>query len=206
MRTLTTQGVIIKKRSLGEKDYVLTIFTPLYGKLEVHARGAKQISSRFTGHLDLLNVCNFQLYKSVRNYTVTECHLHTAFGKFRENLVKFYFASKIAKLLKPYETENENCEDIYGLLIETFNALEKFNKENIVFEAFKLKLFSLLGIMPDVYCIQETEFCTDDMRLKKMLKFILNNPYQEIIKLSLKPQDEDSLENLTRSLMEYSPI
>jgi DNA repair protein RecO (recombination protein O) len=206
MRNFKTQGIIIKKQSIGEKDYILTLFTPLYGKIQAHAHGAKEISSKFTGHLDLLNVCDFQLYKSTKTYTITECHLSTSFCKFRENLGKFYFASEIAKLLKPYESENDNCEDIYALLIETFTALENLNKENLIFEAFKIKLFALLGIMPDVYCIEETEFCKNDLRFKKLLKFVLNEPYSNIIKLALNEQDTDTLETLTKSLIGYSPI
>jgi len=202
MRNLRTQGVIIKKRSLGEKDYVLTLFTPLYGKIEVHARGARQISSRFTGHLDLLNVCDFQLYKSAKSHTVVECCLNFSFSNFRENLPKFYYASEIAKILKSFESEN--CEDIYSLIIETFKSLEKYRKENLVFEAFKIKLFSLTGIMPDIYCIEETDFCNADMHLKKLLKFLLNEPYSEIIRLSVDKTDEQSLLDLTRNLMETS--
>ena len=202
MRNLKTQGVIIKKRSMGEKDYVLTLFTPLYGKIEVHAHGARQISSKFTGHMDLLNVCDFQLYKSAKNHTVVECGLQLDFSKFRENLAKFYYASEIAKILKSFETEN--CEDIYSLIIETLKAIEIYSKESLIFEAFKIKLFSLTGIMPDIYCIEETDFCKADMHLKKLLKFLLNEPYREIIRLAVNKKDEQSLSDLTYNLMEAS--
>jgi len=202
MRNLKTRGIIIKKRILGEKDYILTLFTPLYGKIEVHAHGARQISSRFTGHMDLLNVCDFQVYKSIKSNTVVECGLCLAFSKFRENLTKFYYASEIAKILKSFESEN--CEDIYGLIIETLKAIENYTKESLIFEAFKIKLFSLTGIMPDVYCIEETDFCKADLHLKKLLKFLLNEPYSEIIRLAVNENDEHSLSDLTRNLMEAS--
>ena len=204
MRNLKTQGLIIQKRSLGEKDYVLTIFTPFYGKIQAFAKGAKQMSSKFTGHLDLLNVCDFQLYQSPKNYIVTECYLHTAFSKFRENLDKFYIASKMAKLIKSLETENENCEDIYHLLMETFVAIEKHKKEDLIFESFKIKLFFLLGLMPDVYCTEYSEFCKNDSSLKKLLKHLLNQPYEEIIKVYLNQKEANSLQNLTNEMIEYS--
>ncbi|MBN1494530.1 DNA repair protein RecO [Candidatus Peregrinibacteria bacterium] len=206
MKNLKIQGIIINKRAVGEHDYSVTIFTPFYGKIQAGARGAKQISSKFTGHLDLLNICDFQLYQSPKSYTITECSLKSSFPSFRENLGKFYYASETAKIIKAFETENENCEDMYSLLIQTFDAFDKYNCENLVFEAFKIKLFNLTGIMPDIYCIEETEFGNDDLRFKKLLKFILTNNYKDILRLSLNENDKITLENLTRSLNEYCPI
>ena len=202
MRNLKTQGVIIKKKSFGEKDYIVTLFTPLYGKIEARAHGAKELSSRFTGHIDILNVCEFQLYKSAKSHTIVECSLSTSFSGFRENLTKFYYASEMAKIIKMFESEN--CEDIYSLIIETLKALEKHGKEKLVFEAFKIKLFSLTGIMPDIYCIEETDFCSSDIHIKKLLRFILNEPYSEIIRLAVDKNDEHLLSDLTRNLMEAS--
>jgi len=206
MRNLKIQGVVINKRSIGENDYLVTVFTPFYGKIQASARGAKQISSKFTGHLDLLNICDFQLYQSPKSYTITECRLHSSFPSFRENLGKFYYASEIAKIIKSFETENENCEDLYSLLIQTFRALEQLSSESLIYEAFKIKLFSLIGIMPDVYCIEETEFGSDDLRFKKLLNFILTNPYKDILRLSLNENDKVTLSNLTKALTEYCPI
>ncbi len=204
MRSHQVQGVIIGQREFGEKDYVITIVTPTHGKLQVFAKGARELKSRFTGHLDLLNVCNFQLYKSPKNYIITECQLIQNYDHFRENLDKFYAFSVVAKMAWRFTTEEEENPEIYRLLINTFIALENNEKENLIFEAFKIKLLALSGTMPDLYDIQGTEFANLDIRLKKLLNFLLKSPYEDIIRLYLEKKDHNILQKMTTGLLDYA--
>jgi DNA repair protein RecO (recombination protein O) len=204
MRSHQVQGVIIGQREFGEKDYVITIVTPTHGKLQVFAKGARELKSRFTGHLDLLNVCNFQLYKSPKNYIITECQLIQNYDHFRENLDKFYISSEVAKMAWRFTTEEEENPEIYRLLINTFIALENNEKENLIFEAFKIKLLALSGTMPDLYDIQGTEFANLDIRLKKLLNFLLKSPYEDIIRLYLEKKDHNILQKMTTGLLDYA--
>lgn len=204
MRNFKTEGIVIHKRNLGETDYVITILTPIFGKLEVHAKGARRVKSKFTGHLDLLNICNFQIYKSPKNYIVTECQLHKNYSIFWENLKQFHLGSEIVKILKYVSQENENCEDMYELVIETFNALVKYRKSNLIFEAFKIKLLNLLGFMPDFSTIDENEFKEIEFRMKKLIKYLSDRSFKDINLIALTQKEENSLQNTTNSLFAYS--
>ncbi|MBU1446255.1 DNA repair protein RecO [Patescibacteria group bacterium] len=203
-RSCEVNGVIIKLMELGEKDYLVTIITPTHGKIQVHAKGARRIESKFTGHLDLLNVCHFQLYKSPRNYIITECQLIQNYDHFRKNLDKFYISNEVAKMAFRFTTEEEENSAIYELLINTFLALENNEKENLILEAFKIKLLGLSGIMPDLHDIKDTEFMHIDIRLKKLLNFLLKNPYEDIIRLYLEKHDQNTLQKTTTGLLEYA--
>jgi DNA repair protein RecO (recombination protein O) len=200
MRTCKTQAIVLHKRPLGEKDYAVTLFTPLYGIIRCSARGAKRVESKFTGHLDLLNVCDVQIYNSPKNSLITECQMDKCYSYFRKNLNKFYTSENIAKIIKNYTTENENNEDIYNLLIETYDALSIYDKETLIFEAFKIKFFDLIGNMPDVYSLDDTEFSHFDIRQKKLLNFLLSQPYSEIIRVYLDKKDTHSLKQMTTEL------
>jgi DNA repair protein RecO (recombination protein O) len=204
MRTYKTQGLIIQRRSLGEKDYAVTIFTPLYGRINAYAKGARRLKSKFTGHLDLLNICNFEIYMSPKSNIVTECQLQNNYSQFRKKLKKFYVSSNIAKMLQKFTTENENNEDIYALALNTFEALQNYDKEALIFEAFKIKLCQLLGSMPDLYELQYTDFSNIDLRLKKVLQHLLTQPYEEIIHLYLDKKDEQIIQKTVTEFMEYS--
>jgi DNA repair protein RecO (recombination protein O) len=199
MRTLKVQGVIIQKREIGEKDYAITIFTPEFGKIFAYARGARNIKSKFQGHLDLLNICDFHIYQSPKNHIITDCCLVKNFNKFCCYLPKFYAVEEITKIIRTYTTENEESGEIYSLLTETLNSLENSKKENLILEAFKIKLFLLLGMMPD---LNTNDFAPINIRMKKLMKYIIQNTYGEIQRINLCKNDARELERMTMLLSE----
>ena len=204
MRIQKTQGIILQIYPRGEKDYSIIIFSPIFGKIKAYARGARRIESKFTGHLDLLNICNFELYNGPHSTLITECSVIGSFPKFREELSKFYLATESAKMANRCITENEDHLSSYKLLLETLEALNTYGKEEIIFEAFKIKLCEILGIMPDLYSLNQTEFSNLSLRLKKILKFMLERPYCEIVNLSLPQEDSKNLKKTTQQFLAFS--
>ncbi len=204
MRVQKTEGIILQIYPRGEKDYSVTIFSPELGKIRAFAKGARKMESKFTGHIDLLNICNFELYNGPHSTLITECSVTKSFSNFREHLSKFYLAAESAKMANRCITENEDHQNSYKLLIETLEALNKFGKEEIIFEAFKIKLCEILGIMPDLYSLSQTEFGNLSLRLKKVLKFLLEKSYDEIINLSLEEEDADDLRKTTQQFLAFS--
>ena len=101
-------------------------------------------------------------------------------------------------------TENEDHLSSYKLLLETLEALNTYGKEEIIFEAFKIKLCEILGIMPDLYSLNQTEFSNLSLRLKKILKFMLERPYCEIVNLSLPQEDSKNLKKTTQQFLAFS--
>lgn len=204
MRVQKTEGIILQVYPRGEKDYSVTIFSPLLGKIRAYAKGARRIESKFTGHLDLLNICNFELYNGPHSTLITECNVICSFSNFREHLSKFYLASESAKMTTRCITENEDHQNSYKLLIDTLAAINEFGKEEIIFEAFKIKLCEILGIMPDLHSISQTDFRDLSLRLKKVLKFLLEKPYKEIINLVLEQEDTNNLKKTTQQFLAFS--
>ena len=204
MRVQKTQGIILQMYPRGEKDYSVTIFSPLFGKIKAYARGARRMESKFTGHLDLLNVCDFELYNGPHSTLITECNVIGSFSSFREQLPKFYLATESAKMTNRCITENEDHLNSYKLLLETLEALNTYGKEEIIFEAFKIKLCEILGLMPDLYSLSQTEFHNLSLRLKKVLKFMLEKPYCEIVNLSIPQEDSNDLKKTTQQFLAFS--
>lgn len=203
MRTIKLQGLIIQKYNFGEKDCGVMLFTSDYGKLFAYARGARNIKSKFTGHFDLLNICNFEIYKSANNFLITDCSLVKNHENYGKNLIKFYAVEEILKMVRTYTTENEDSEEIYALIIETLGAINSSKKEKVLLEAFKIKFFLLLGMMPDLQSnLDDNEFAPVSIRMKKLIKFILQNSYRQIAKITLNKDDENELSKITMMLSE----
>jgi recombinational DNA repair protein (RecF pathway) len=106
---------------------------------------------------------------------------------------------EITKIIRTYTTENEESGEIYSLLTETLNSLENSKKENLILEAFKIKLFLLLGMMPD---LNTNDFAPINIRMKKLMKYIIQNTYGEIQRINLCKNDARELERMTMLLSE----
>jgi len=204
MRSQKIKGIIINKRSLGEKDYAITVLTPDFGKIQCIAKGARNIKSKFTGHVDLLNVCDFEIYSGPGNTIITECQVQKNYASFRKDLKKFFFASLISKILYKYTTENENSEDIYDLTLNSFNSVEEFTKEELIFEAFKIKLCELIGLMPDSESIETMKLSVLNDDIKGIISYMQVERYKNISNLKLNKEELEKLKKTTQEILEFS--
>ena len=78
---INTQGIVIKSRYLGESDLSVTLLTKDLGKINVTAKGAKNIKSTRLGSLQLGNIIKVHLYKkgeyfNRRNKVLCKWHDH----------------------------------------------------------------------------------------------------------------------------------
>lgn len=204
MRGKKTPGIVIRKKAISEKDCAVLILSPFFGKIDAYVKGARNMKSKFTGHLDLLNVCDFEIYNGPNSNIVTECQLSKNFTHFSKDLKKFYFASLIAKVLTKFTNENEQCEDIYQLTISTFEALETFGKEDITYEAFKIKFCDLLGSLPDLHDLKSTDFKEFDVNLTATLNVLLNERFEKVQSLKLNKQQKEILKKSTENFLELA--
>ena len=69
MVSLTTEGLIIKRKDFGEADRILTVLTDRFGKISVVAKGVRRITSRRAGNIELLNLVKLHLFKA-KNYNL----------------------------------------------------------------------------------------------------------------------------------------
>lgn len=204
MRTQKTPGIVIRKKAINEKDCAVLILSPFFGKIDAYAKGARNIKSKFTGHLDLLNVCDFEIYTGPGSNIVTECQLQKNYTDFSKDLKKFYFASLIAKILIKFINENENCEDIFHLCDETFDALEKFSKEDLIYESFKIKFCDLLGCLPDLEDLKNTEFNHFDENLNQILQNLYREKYDNIQNIKLNKEQKEQIKTVTENFLELA--
>ncbi len=52
-RLYQTDGIILHRTDFGEADRLLTVFTPRLGRLRLLAKGARKLTSRKAGHIEL---------------------------------------------------------------------------------------------------------------------------------------------------------
>ncbi|MBU0667691.1 DNA repair protein RecO [Patescibacteria group bacterium] len=150
MRSIQTTGIIIGKRSFGEHDQFVNIFSPDLGKIDAVAKGARKITGSFTGHLETLNICKLQLHKSARGYTVTECRIEHGFNKIRNSLELSMIAFLLLEIFSKIAQTQEQSVELFNLITGTLTGLEENQNADLYTGAFKVKILNMSGALPDI--------------------------------------------------------
>lgn len=147
MNSYKTEGIVIKRRNLGEADKILTIFTKRYGKLQVRAPGIRKITSRRSPHVELLNYSAISLYYGKNLPILIEAKTIEPFSDIKNNLEKIYSAYHICELVDNLCPDNQENWDVFILLKETLSLITATNDSEKIIRAFELKILIQLGFL-----------------------------------------------------------
>ncbi|GEM_PF-1542697 len=164
-RQLQARGIILKKNKMAEADDLITFFSPTLGKIQALSFGSRKIASAFCGHLETLNICDFQLYQSPYRVTITQAVCAKNFKQIRGNFKNGLLAMMLLEIFERStwgaEHEEQKNSELFTLLEKTLDELEKSQLKNsapslpatsslLAIESFKLKLLDHLGALPDI--------------------------------------------------------
>jgi DNA repair protein RecO (recombination protein O) len=201
-RSLKTRGIILGSKLLRETDKAVFIYTREHGKIRAVAKGALKLSSKFTGTIETLNFCDFNLYQGPRNTIITEVKQEKSFKTLRENLDKATSAILIAKIANELIAEHVKTSEIFDLIEETLKEIVKSNKTLIITAAFVIKLLDILGLLPDMEDIKNfhTHF---PVKYQKLIKFLQENSFSKITKLTVKKDEAPIIKSILKDIIEY---
>ncbi|MCY3647784.1 MAG: DNA repair protein RecO [Chloroflexi bacterium] len=148
-RVYRAEGVILRRRNLGEADSILTVFSGNEGKFEAIARGVRKARSRMRGHLEPLTRSRV-LVAQGRNLDVfTQAETVDAYRRLREDLDASAEALYCLELVDRFTEEREPLPELYALLLEALRLLQEGNGPAVT-RHFELRLLALLGYEPHI--------------------------------------------------------
>ncbi len=145
-KQIKTTGIIIRKCDFGEADRIVTALTDEYGKIDLLAKGARRLKSKFCGRLELFSEIEFTGFCGRGLYYLNEAELVRAYPDEKEvgrHRVLFCLA-EITNRLVPSEQE---AEGLYSLLREALNHLPATHRVETVLHAYLIKLLTLAGFL-----------------------------------------------------------
>lgn len=104
MPTFSTHGIIINKRDFMESDRIVTILSPIFGKIEAVAKGSRKITSRKSSNIEIFNYGTFSFAKGKNLDIMTESQIldQISLDKESQNLpFIFYFCELVDKSTIP---------------------------------------------------------------------------------------------------------
>ncbi|MFH1533803.1 MAG: DNA repair protein RecO [Nitrospirota bacterium] len=197
-KTLTDKFIILGHKNFFEKDKLVFLYSDEHGKLTAIAKGARSITSKFTGHLETLNFCIANLYFGPKNIILTDIYTDKSHFKNRKCLSTISHAIRIAEISNKIIYENQQIENLESLISETLKNLKSSGKKSLIFTAYIIKILDKLGVIPD---FRETKVSLEE-KYVKFINFIKEKPFSEIEKISPTKAEKERIQQIITLLIE----
>lgn len=200
MQGIKVEGIILKRRNLGEADRILTVFTLQRGKISVLGKGVRRITSRRAGNVELLNRSILYVHQGKGMPILTEAQTLNTFERLKSDLTLSTYAYHLIELVEKLTAENQENRVLYEHLVEVLRRLERKPRQ-ILIRAFEAKILSNLGFI---------SFQNPEVQLQfhprggstKLLKDLENLSWDEIEKIEINEKEAMELEKILRYHLE----
>lgn len=174
MKTLKTEAVVLKKKSLLNKDYLVTLFSQEEGKIKAFAKGAKKITSRRLSHLQTGNLVEIIIHKKEDRSYLQETKLISGFSKIKDSQVKSKYLYCFIFILERLLAENQRDFSVYNLLKKFLIGLsEDSNFEKVKLYRYINKLIRDLGYSKEDKSSHELRIFIEELINEKLPLFVI---------------------------------
>ncbi len=142
---VSTDCVVLAHRNFNEADKILTIYTKEFGKMACIAKGVRRPTSKKGGHVVPGNWCKVFIAKGKRLDLLTEAELKKAFGIKKPTLGKTGNVFHLLELVNQLTEENQKNPQVFSLLVDFLDKVDREEDFDLISAAFKIKLLSALG-------------------------------------------------------------
>ncbi len=170
-RTLKTEALVLKKKSLLNKDSLIFLLTKEQGKTVAAAKGVKKITSRRSPHLETGNLIFALFNKKNDRLYLQETKLISGFSELKKNQEKVNKLYQFFFVLEKLLPENQKEEVVYNLTKSFLVKLSKSVSNNDILALYFNKLLKVLGYTKQSHDIIELETIISDLINEKIPSF-----------------------------------
>lgn len=148
---LTTDCLIIRVKSIGESDKLLTVLSRELGIISVYASGAKNIKSKKGAATSLLAFSSLTLKKKGDNYRVVEAAPIEVFFKTGDDIEALSLAQYFCELALNHAPSDDTSEQVLRLFLNSLHFLaERKRNIHLIKAIVELRLLTIIGYMPNL--------------------------------------------------------
>ena len=149
MDFINLRGIVVRETYVGEADKYIDLFTDKLGKVTIYVKGVRSNKSHNLVGVQLLNYCEYVLFKKKDKYYISGCELIESFYNIRSDIVALTYAAHFLDIINGVICENECQTGLLKLLLNTLYILSKGRKDKkLVCSVFELRLLKILGYEP----------------------------------------------------------
>ncbi len=156
MQLYKAEGIVLRRRVLGESDLVVTILSRDGNKIDAVARGARKPGSRLGGRLEIFSEVNLLLSRGRTLDVISDAELENPHTGVREEIGLFGHGAYLLDLFDAFvEAGGEPDRRSYFSLKTALESLEKGYCSDLVLRKVQVALSSSLGYAPQLdHCVE----------------------------------------------------
>ncbi len=148
----STDGLVIRETDTGEHDKLITLLTPLEGKITVSAKGARSARSKGGGATKLFTFANFELYKKGEYRYLRDASITDPFFGLSKDIESMALASYFCDIVYELSGENISAVDMMRMTLNSFYAMSnKLYPLPLIKGVYEIRAAGLSGYIPDLY-------------------------------------------------------
>jgi DNA repair protein RecO len=184
---VTTDAIVLRARKHGETSKIVSLYSCEFGKIDVIAKGARDIKSKFGGTLEAFAETRVLFYKKERAdpglYLLSKADLLRSNSKLLGSLEHIEAATSIIELVVRSMHDEEENRALYNLLSTTLRKLDEVEVaalDAIVFY-FEVQFAQLLGFQ----IVQDEAAGSGGVHFRKRWVFKVNTG--EVLEIIIRP-------------------
>ncbi|OAI39905.1 hypothetical protein AYO38_06690 [bacterium SCGC AG-212-C10] len=143
-RVWKTEGIVLRRRNIGEADSIFTIYADREGKFDAIAKGVRKVRSHMRGHIEPLMRTRVMLAQGRTLDVLTQAEVVQAYRNIREDLSRGADAMYCAELVDRFTIEHGHNPGVFGWLAAVLDALEAGSPHHVL-RQFELQMLALAG-------------------------------------------------------------
>ena len=148
-RSYTSEGIVLARRSYGEEDRILAVYSKLHGRVSLIAKGVRKLRSKKRGHIEIFNKISFQAVSGNSLDIMTEAIVIDDLFDLKKNLKKVSLAYYFMEVIGKITHEGEANYEVYNILQQSLQNLKKTKELKKLRFDFILRLLTVLGYWPN---------------------------------------------------------
>ncbi|MCR5807579.1 MAG: DNA repair protein RecO [Oscillospiraceae bacterium] len=146
---INTDGIVLKRTEAGDSGFYLKVLSPVYGTIDVTARGAKKQGAKNSAASQLLACSGMSLSVSKGRYYLESSEIINSFYNVRLDVVKLSLAAYFSQIILTVCTENQSAQDIYRLFTNSLYMLGKDDTDpEFIRFIFEMRIMGDIGFLP----------------------------------------------------------
>lgn len=149
-RSYKTAAIVLRGRTYGEADRILTLFSSERGKMDAIAKGSRRTKSHLAGRLELGNEVALTMHRGRNLDVVVSADIEDAHWQRLVAPERYAAANLVVELVDAFCEPDLAMPDIYRLLSGVLRAIGRADDPLGVIPRFSLLLLEALGLAPPV--------------------------------------------------------
>lgn len=154
-RLYRLEGIVLRRRPLGEVDELVTLLSPSRGKVDAAARASRKPGSRMVGRLEPFTWLHLMLARGRTLDRIAQADVRRAWPGLRKDLDRLVWGSYLLELFSNcvphgWEADEAEARPFFFLLVEALEALEGGAAGDRLCRWAELRLMGHLGYAPEL--------------------------------------------------------